>query len=362
MIPHACYPPAGADMAETAAFSWKNWEIGVVRVTERYLTWRKRRKIAKKEKQKQRNPIVDWLDAILSAVVIVLVINQYLLQAYQIPSPSMEPSLLVSDRIFVNKYAYGPELIPGMWKIPGPWQPSRADVIIFESPEYLSSGPVIDVLQRVVYMVTLSLVDIDKDENGNPKHHFLIKRAIGMPGDRIRVVEGNVQYLTPGSATWMTEEEMKSALGFAYPNHRTIDAALYPTFRAIGESEARFDAGFAFSTTEAAAVKKYFVTTADKSGVITKYSDSIVDYADDKYVEQWRDATAWAINPNDYAKAASWRALDEGYYVPEGSLFPMGDNRDNSRDARYFGPVRLEKVLGKGLFRYWPLYRIGGVR
>ena len=41
---------------------------------------------------------------------------------------------------------------------------------------------------------------------------------------------------------------------------------------------------------------------------------------------------------------------------------PMGDNRDDSRDARYFGPVRLEKVLGKGLFRYWPIARIGGVR
>jgi signal peptidase I len=54
--------------------------------------------------------------------------------------------------------------------------------------------------------------------------------------------------------------------------------------------------------------------------------------------------------------------LAEGYYVPEGRLFPMGDNRDNSHDARYFGPVRLEKVLGKGLFKYWPLYRIGGVR
>jgi signal peptidase I len=40
----------------------------------------------------------------------------------------------------------------------------------------------------------------------------------------------------------------------------------------------------------------------------------------------------------------------------------MGDNRDNSHDARYFGPVRLEKVLGKALFRYWPLYRLGGVR
>ena len=111
-------------MTESAAMAWQNWEKSIVRETERYLSWRKKRELARKAKQKQRNPVVDWIDAILSAVVIVLLINQYLLQAYQIPSPSMEPSLLVSDRIFVNKIVYGPELIPGMLKIPGPWLPA----------------------------------------------------------------------------------------------------------------------------------------------------------------------------------------------------------------------------------------------
>src|SRR3972149_6204516 len=149
-------------MTESPTTSWNEWEKSVQRTTERFLTWRKRRRLARKARQKKRNPIVDWIDAILSAVVIVLLINQYLFQAYQIPSPSMEPSLLVSDRIFVNKIVYGPELIPGMLKLPGFRQPSRGDVIIFESPEYITSGPVMDILQRVVYMVTLSLVDIDK--------------------------------------------------------------------------------------------------------------------------------------------------------------------------------------------------------
>ncbi|HUI69608.1 MAG TPA: signal peptidase I, partial [Spirochaetia bacterium] len=64
----------------------------------------------------------------------------------------------------------------------------------------------------------------------------------------------------------------------------------------------------------------------------------------------------------NFAKAADWRYLFEGYYVPPGRLFPMGDNRDNSRDARYFGAVSLDKVLGKGLFKYWPLARFGVIR
>jgi len=40
----------------------------------------------------------------------------------------------------------------------------------------------------------------------------------------------------------------------------------------------------------------------------------------------------------------------------------MGDNRDDSRDARDFGPVRIQKVLGRALFHYWPPRRWGGIR
>ena len=55
------------------------------------------------------------------------------------------------------------------------------------------------------------------------------------------------------------------------------------------------------------------------------------------------------------------RVLENGWYIPSDRLFPMGDNRDDSRDARYFGAVRMQKVLGRALFRYWPLTRLGGV-
>ncbi len=350
-------------MTESTTGSWSEWEKWIQSVTERYLTRRKKRRDVRKARQKKRNPVVDWLDAILSAVVIVLVINQYLLQAYQIPSESMQPSLLVTDRIFVNKYVYGPELIPGMLKLPGPWQPARGDVIIFESPEYISGGgPLKDILQRVVYMVTLSFVDIDKDENGQPKHHFLIKRAIGMPGDRIRMNKGFVEYLTPGSSTWMTEKAMKAALGFTYPDTRILQPEQYADFQAAGIGEGLIDNGLATSADQDRAIKQYFVATTDSSGKVTNYNNAMRVLADEQYVDLWHDATTWAIEPDNFAAGADWRVLKEGYYVPEGRLFPMGDNRDNSRDARYFGAVRLEKVLGKGLFRYWPLGRIGGVR
>ena len=57
-----------------------------------------------------------------------------------------------------------------------------------------------------------------------------------------------------------------------------------------------------------------------------------------------------------------WRKRDLGWYVGEAHLFPMGDNRDNSRDARYFNAVTYDKVLGRATVRFWPLGRIGVVR
>jgi signal peptidase I len=346
-------------MTETRGAAWKKWEKSVQHETERFLSWRKKRRAAKKAKQKKRNPVVDWLDAILSAVVIVLLINQYLLQAYQIPSPSMEPSLMVSDRIFVNKIVYGPELIPGMLKLPGFKKPARGNVVIFESPEYISSGPVIDVLQRIIYMVTLSFLDIDKDENGQPKHHFLIKRAIGMAGDRIRMNEGNVELLTAGETAWRSEQDLKKDLGFAYRNVRMFKPEDYPAFKLAGIGKALASAGLSETTEQKAAVDKYYQASTDASGN-TSFQLRVLD--DDLYVTKWEDATMWAVDPTATSHAAEWRMLEEGYYVPDGRIFPMGDNRDNSHDARYFGPVKVEKVLGKGLFRYWPLDRFGAVR
>ncbi|MCL2759133.1 MAG: S26 family signal peptidase, partial [Treponema sp.] len=123
-------------------------------ITEKILTKRARIRHIKKEKRKKRNTIIDWLDAFLWAACMVLLVNQYLIQAYRIPSGSMIDSLNIGDHVFVNKIVYGPELLPGFFKLPSPVKTERNDIIIFENPSYISRGTVFDVAQRVIYMLT----------------------------------------------------------------------------------------------------------------------------------------------------------------------------------------------------------------
>jgi signal peptidase I len=315
--------------------------------SESILTRRKRRSLRRKEKQKRRHPVVDWLDAFLWAAMVVLLINQYLIQAYQIPSGSMMNTLLIRDRIFVNKLVYGPEILPGIGKVPGFRESRRTEVIIFENPDYASRGPVFDVLQRVIYMLTLSLVDIDRDpQTGLPKAHFLIKRQVAQDGDRAVFREGNLWILPRGESELLREADFKSLSGLEYGNRRLLKTEEYPLIQSYGVATA--------------------LRLADLSipSEMMKDVEAVNDirYPDIYEWEYWRDRTLWTIFPQDKQARGGFARKERGRYVPMGWVLPLGDNRDNSRDGRFFGPIPREKVLGRALFIYWPLNRIRGIR
>ncbi|MDR2193325.1 MAG: signal peptidase I [Treponema sp.] len=315
-------------------------------ITERFLSKRTMIRRIKREKQRNKNFILDWIEAFIWAVCVVLIINQYLFQAYEIPSGSMIDTLQIRDRIFVNKLVFGPELLPGLAKIPSPIKPKREDIIIFENPSYLSRGTAFDIAGRIIYMLTVSLVDIDRDENGEPKAHFLIKRAAGIEKDWFKMRNGDFYIRFAGTDTWLSEEEYNKAIGRAHRLNRLMTREDYPVLIAAGKAAAYTDLNMN-------PPQRLLEEAADVGGMRNP------DYL---AYDRARLAVLRAAQPDDVRYRTLLSRYDLGWYVPEGRIFPLGDNRDNSRDGRYFGPVRADKVLGQGAFIYWPLARLGIIR
>ena len=321
------------------------WTLRLQSTTERFLTWRRRRRLRKKQRQQKKNVILDWLEAFLWAAGVVLLINQYLLQAYRIPSGSMMDTLLLGDRIFVNKLVYGPELLPGLVKLPGFSEPERGEVIIFENPSYISRGTAFDIVQRVLYMVTLSLVDIDRDESGQPRAHFLIKRAVGVGGDRFRVREGAMEVRPRGASEWSDERRYAEALGLDYDIRRTAGTGAYDLYQPAGWAAALETIGVEPDVEAAEALRQVQAAGMDVFEL-----------------DRMRSLAYVKANPADERGIARHGFYELGWYVPVGRILPLGDNRDNSRDGRYFGPVSTGDVLGRAMFKYWPISRIGPIR
>ncbi len=110
-----------------------------------------------------KNIILDNIKTILYALIIAIIIRSFLFQPFYIPSSSMEPNLLIGDRLFVSKYTYGYSqhsfpFSPGIfdnrifYKVP-----DRGDIIVFKTPAD----------NRTDY----------------------IKRLIGLPGDTIQIID-----------------------------------------------------------------------------------------------------------------------------------------------------------------------------
>src|ERR1700739_3592245 len=114
--------------------------------------------------KRKESSIAETAGVIIHALIIALVIRTFLFQPFNIPSGSMEETLLVGDYLFVSKYSYGyrhyslacpPPLFSGrIWSA----NPARGDVVVFRLP---------------------------KDDSID-----YIKRVIGLPGDKIQMIDG----------------------------------------------------------------------------------------------------------------------------------------------------------------------------
>jgi len=104
----------------------------------------------------------EYVEALVTALILALVIRAYVIQAFKIPSGSMIPTLLIGDHILVNKFIYGTKIPLTDRKIFVWKTPERGDIIVFKYPEnpkkdfikrvIAKGGDVIEVRDKVVYV------------------------------------------------------------------------------------------------------------------------------------------------------------------------------------------------------------------
>jgi signal peptidase I len=115
---------------------------------------------------RKKHIVREYAESILIAALLALVIRTFVVQAFKIPSGSMEDTLLIGDHLLVNKFLYG-STIPFTQKTVLPLrQPKQGDVIVFEFPED-TKNPALTFWQK----------------------RDFIKRVIGVPGDRVKMVD-----------------------------------------------------------------------------------------------------------------------------------------------------------------------------
>jgi signal peptidase I len=200
----------------------------------------------------------EYFESLVITVILALFGTTFIVQAFKIPTPSMEDNLLVGDHLLVNKFVFGSQgslLDPVL-----PFKAiKRGDVIVFKYPKDLT------------------------------KHY--VKRAIGLPGDHVKIVDKQV--LVNGKA-----------LDEQYKIHKSPPGSYADPFR------------------------DFFPPNPHPGRIYRSLED------EDPY---WYE---------DFTK-------DGEIIVPQGQYFAMGDNRDNSADSRYWGFVPRDLIVGKALIIYW---------
>lgn len=181
------------------------------------------------KKYKDTNPVIyticSWIDAIVFALVAVYFIFLYLFQNYQIPSSSLEKSLLVGDFLFVSKVAYGPRVPNTPLSFPlvqhtFPWggksyfekpqwdykrlkglgKVERGDIVVFNFP----AGDTVAVKQQnpdyytLCYYYGREVVNQRSDIFGDiiwrpvDRRENYVKRCVGVPGDTLSIVNNQI--------------------------------------------------------------------------------------------------------------------------------------------------------------------------
>lgn len=152
--------------------------------------------------------IIDWADALVQAVFMVLLIQIFIVQLYVIPSESMVPEFLIKDRVIVFKTASGPKFPLSDVGVPCMKKYKRGNIVVFRNPHYSMDrrSEVKTVVSQLVYMLTFTGVNLNVDGTGQPKADPLVKRICGVPGEQLVMQDGTLYVRTKGSEEFKASE------------------------------------------------------------------------------------------------------------------------------------------------------------
>ncbi len=229
-------------------------------------------KLSASHEKSFKDTVIAEIKGLFYALCVALVIRTFLYQPFIIPSESMYPTLMIGDFLFVNKFAYGysnqsfpfaPNMIENriMQK-----ELKRGDVVVFNNP-------------------------LHKDELNKPDPLDYIKRLIGLPGDKLQMIEGVLHI----NGEPVQLEQLKD---YQYT-----------------DSKGRFH-------------------------IVPHYIETLPNGVKHSILKAAPMGRGWLDNTQEYI-------------VPEGHYFLMGDNRDNSKDSRVIdavGYVPAKNVIGRADF------------
>jgi signal peptidase I len=201
-----------------------------------------------------RNKLVEWIKAILWTLAAWFLLTTFVVQAYRIPSPSMERTLMVGDVLFVNKFLFGVKLPLVDVRLPAVREPRRGDLIVFKSPV---------------------------------EDSMLVKRLIGIAGDT-----------------------MAMRAGVLTRNGQALEEPY------IQSSDPQW--------------------SADRGTRLAMREMQLPHYVGDDPANYLPDVHDWGP-----------------LVIPPDSLWAMGDNRDASRDSRFWGLVPRGNIRGIPVLIYY---------
>jgi len=339
--------------------------------------WKKKEKKPKKKKGELRS----WFDAIGFAVIAATILRTFLIEAYTIPTSSMEKSMLVGDFLFVSKVAYGPRV---------PMTPIAFPLVHHTMP--IGGGKSYSESVKLPYHRMKGLHNIERndcvvfnwpaEDIGRPvdKKENYVKRCVGIPGDVLELK--NAQLFVNG-APQEEFEGMKKQWRYNVSTQGTglNPKILYEKYDITegGYGRNRNEYSLTLTNNSRDALKTFpNVTKIDKN--IEKqevYADYIFPH-DENYkwnVDNFGPLTipsAGSTIDISLANISIYKDIIERYEnnkleIVDGEIYindkvattyifsmdyywMMGDNRHNSADSRFWGFVPENHIVGKALF------------